>query len=209
MINKNLFIAAGLLTLSLLPDAMAQSKLNPEQADSYWTLNGHLVSTPIDRKAANMTQVKDQAMNYALSADYHRGQWRTSLAIGFVEYKDLDKFSQTVVGTGWGNKGDIEEKSSDAGALLLSVAVGPQWHWGRDSQFSAALQAGYSQLVRSERSIGNCSNCHKEKINLDAGAFTDANLQYSFGSWHLGLLGRQYLSGDLGTAVGVTIGWRL
>lgn len=208
MLNKKLLITIGLLPSCLLSTAMAQNNETPT-ADSYWTLNGHFISTAIDSKVANMSRVKDQAMNYALNADFHSGSWLTSLAVGFFQYKDLDKFSQTVIGTGWGNRGDVEERSSDASALLLSVAVGPKWQFGSDSQFTAAVQAGYSHLARSERSITSCSNCYKEKINVDAGAFADASLQYSFGSWQLGLLGRQQLSGDLGTAVGVTIGWRL
>jgi len=216
--NRNFIITGFLQEFTMLykkllligcvfaPSAMAQ--VDTPQAN-YWTLNGQFLSVALDSDAARMVQVKDRAMDYSLAADYHSGQWLTTLALGFIKYKDLASFSQTVVGTGWANKGDVDEKSSGASALLLSAAFGPKWQFGNEQQWTAAVQAGYSHLARSERSIGGCDDCYREKIQLDAGAFANASLHYSFGSWHTGLMLRQHFSGDIGNSVGVTIGFKL
>jgi hypothetical protein len=199
-------LTVALFAAMTSPMLLAQQLTAPE--DKQWQVNFHIANQQLDKKTSKIAGVDDAAAQYSVSFDYNVTAWKTSFAAGYVKYKDKFGFSQQVEGTGWSNKGDISTKGSSASALLLSASFGPQWYLGTEQQFNLYLQGGFGHLARSERSIPSCDDCYKEDIKLDAGLFTDAGANYSFGNWHTGLTYRHYLSGDFDPALGALVGFK-
>ena len=193
---------AALLFASFAFPAVAQQ----EQVSGDWTWTMSLSNLTIDSDAADNNRVDDSGLAIGFYGDFQMNSWLTTIGAEVVVYDDNDGFSQEVVGTGAFNNGDRSRASSDATGVVLSVATGYQWFFGENDNISAALQGGFGAMVSSSREIANCSNCYSEDINIDGGAFAKASLIRNGESWRVGGFVQQYLSGDLGTAIGIQIG---
>lgn len=188
--------------------AMAQETATetPVDTSGTWGFSGTLSTVAIDSDAALQQGVDDSALQLGLFADYYRSQWKSTFGIELLQYDDNQEFSQSVVGTGLFNDGDRSRESSDATAVVLSAATGYQWRFGAEQNSAVSLQGGFGAVLASDRSIANCSNCRSEDIEIDGGVFIKAAWDYSFESVSFGLYAQQYVSGDLGSVFGVTLG---
>lgn len=93
--------------------------------------------------------------------------------------------------------------------MLLYAATGPLWTLGEKQDTFAYLQGGVSGVFGSERSIGNCSNCFSEDIDISGGLFAKAGLVKNVSkSIALGFQLTQYLSGDIDNSLGLVLSSR-
>lgn len=125
-------------------------------------------------------------------------------------YDDNQEFSQTVIGDGFLNDGDISVESSSANGVLLSDATGYRWAFGEKGDVTATLQGGFGVMVASQRRIENCSNCFSEDIDIDGGAFIKASLMKKNETFDIGIFAQQYLGGDgVTNAFGIAVNFSL
>lgn len=197
-----------LSTISLaLCSFSAFSQETESSVNDGWGYSANLATLSIDSDKAIEEGIEDNVISLGLYADYTQNNWITSLGMDVVFYDDNNEFSQQVVGDGLFNEGDRSTESSDAMGFLLSAASGYQWYFGEENKAALQLQGGFSAMVSSERSISNCSDCRSEDIDIDGGAFVRAKLLGTGESISYGLVLTQYVSGDLGTAIGFQIGF--
>lgn len=188
--------------------ASAQSIEGSNDDTSYgsWGFSGYIGNASIDSDTAFIEGVEDSAITIGLFADYRKNKWLTSVGVDVLLYDDNQEFSQVVVGDGLFNSGDVSLESSDASATFLTFATGIEKLYGEESAFYTSLQGGFSVALASERSIGNCTNCYSEDIDIDGGLFVQGGIGFVADSFKIGLQVRQYLGGDgLGNIVGLQI----
>lgn len=77
------------------------------------------------------------------------------------------------------------------------------WRFGKGY---LAVAGGLSSAVYSERSIANCVDCRAEDIDLDGGGYVKLAGGFKAGAVNLGLLYRNFVSGDLDNAIYITVG---
>lgn len=178
----------------------ALSQENNASANSYnptkWSYNLGVSSVSLDSDTALREGIEDSALAINFGANYRSNGWVTSLDADFILYDDNNEFSQRVIGDGLLNRGDISTESSEATAVVTSIASGYEWRFGQNNRASAILQGGFSGVFASTRSIASCSNCNSDDIDIDGGAFIGGKLAYNLESFSIGLNVRQYVSGD-------------
>lgn len=213
--SRNYQILASCFVLSLISPLASAKNFYAD-----WGMSVYGSQTSINSKTAAEQGVDDSLWLVGVSADYTKNNWITSLGIEAVFYDDQLKFTQKVEGnefiseeTGlaievpvWAfEDGFSSIESSKARGTLLFVASGYQWFYGEKQNTTFRLQGGYSDFVRSERAISNCSYCYSEDIDIDAGAFIRAGLMHSGDSFSYGIHIQQYMGDGLKTGVGITI----
>lgn len=200
----------GLAALTLLStNVFAEEEIKPADL-GYWSFGGTAAIVNIDEETALLQGIEDSAYSVGFIADYHNSGWVTSLGLDIVVYDDNQEFSQTVIGDGLLNNGDISTESSSANGVLLSVATGYRWEFGEKNDVAATLQGGFGVMLASERSIENCSNCFSEDIDVDGGAFVKASLMKRTDSFDIGIFAQQYLGGDgITNAFGIAVNFPL
>ncbi len=231
--TKNI-IPPILASLALFTNNAALAKYSPQalDADNVWTFSGRLSSVSLDSKTAQSQGIEDSASAFAFYANYHKEQWLTSLGIGYLEYNDFrQNTSQNSAETELFNNGNRSRESSDASAIIWTLATGPKMHFGSKSQHIAYGQLGYTFVTHSERKVGNylvdnqhlpisnannsgrntpyCIDCYSEDIDIANGAFIRIGTKTRLGLVTLGLEYNQYLSGDgLDNMLSITLGSR-
>ncbi len=196
-----------LTSIAALLSFNAFANENNDSDYGFWTYNGAIGKTSLNSDNARKEGIDEEAMSYGFYGNYHKGQLLTSLGLDFVSYDDNEGFSETVIQQGGWDDGDISRRSSDASAFLLSAAFGPKFYLGEQQSTFAYLQGGYGLLTYSERSIGSCSNCSSEDIDIEGGVFANGGIKTNLGAISVGVDYRQYLSGDgLENAFSLTIG---
>ena len=102
--------------------------------------------------------------------------------------------------------GNISRSDSSASGVVLSAAMGPQWKLGKSKNTMLYAQGGLGLMVESSRSIGNCTNCREEDIDIDSGVFARLGvLQNTSNAGAFGMNLTRYLSGD--QKFGVALLW--
>ncbi|WP_199608841.1 hypothetical protein [Flocculibacter collagenilyticus] len=199
----------------LLSTAFASGQVHAEQDSSVehdlsgeWGFTVTASAIGIDSEAAAKEGISDSAYTIGLTMDYVKNSWITTFGFDLAVYDDENEFSQDVVGTGLYNDGDRETKSSSANGAIFSIASGYQKLYGENQDTAVNMQAGFSIVGFSERSISTCTDCRSEDIDIDGGAFVKLSAVKSGEKFSVGAYIQQYISGDLGTAVGVQIGSR-
>lgn len=191
-------IISALALASLSSFTFAQDGLNDEAyvPTDGWDWGGRLAMLSIDEDTARTQGVDDSAYLIGFEGNYRQSSWVTTLGMDIVVYDDNEEFSQTVVGDGLFNDGDVSVESSSATGVLLSVATGYEWRFTESNDVSVLVQAGYSQMFASDRSIDNCEDCYSEDIDVDGGLFAAVSLMKSNENFDIGLYFQQYLTGD-------------
>lgn len=200
---------AGLVLLSAAfsCQAFAQQVVVPaEEEVGKWEFYGAAFSNSFDKDAAYLAGVDDSAFSIGLGGNYIQSGYRTTLFLDIFMYDDKYGFSQWVEGSGWYNNGDVSNESSDATGISAGFLFGPQWLLGTDGNSVAYVQGGFDAMLSSERGISSCSNCRKEDIKIDGGALVQVGYERNVGSFTLGLIARTHISGDLGSAIGISFG---
>lgn len=162
---------------------------------------GGLGRASIDSEKASQQGVEDSALYIRLGVEMQRSHWLYDFGLSGLIYDDNAEFRQTVRD----QFGNISTADSTAQAFDLFGEAGYRYLLSPNS--SMDFFAGYEQMLTSGRSISNCSNCYDEDINIDSGLYVMPRLQFETETgFTFTLLYRQYLSGDLASAIALTIG---
>ena len=203
MNNTLRYKAVSFLLCALAPPlAIAQ---DIQVAPSEWSFSGYAGQASIDSTTALQEGVDDNAWIVGFSADYMHSNWVTSVGLDVMLYDDNQKFNQEVEGNGVFNDGDRSTESSSANGYLLYAATGYQWLFTEQQNVAVRLQGGYSHMFSSERSIGTCTNCYSEDINVDGGVFAKATVLRAGESVSFGAFLQQYFGDGVNTVFGITI----
>ena len=170
-----------------------------------WSWGGYAGLASLDSTSAAQQGVDDSAWVTGFMAEYTQSAWITSIGLDVVFYDDNQKFTQEVEGSGAFNDGDRSTASSSANGYLLYAGTGYQWLFTEQQNVAVRLQGGYGLMVSSERSIGYCTDCYSEDIDIDGGLYIKASALHSGDSVSFGGYIQQYISDGLNTVLGVSI----
>lgn len=184
---------------------------NSQQFDSVdlsgqWIFHVSVEQVGIDEKAASdpKAQVGDSATVVDFAGEYFFNKnFSANMGLGFLSYDDKNKFT---VPTENVSTGDRENSSSDASAMPLFVDFGYKHFFNTKNATYLAARAGFNTLILSERSVANCTNCPSQDIDISGGVYGALGAGVKFGeSWGMGLLYKNYFSGDLTYSIGLQV----
>lgn len=178
----------------------------PYLIDNTWAFSVAINQTNFDNRVTYFG-IDDSAFGMSFDIDYISNNWITTLSTEYLSYDDNAEFSQTVVGQGFINNGDLSDESSDASGLLVGIAIGKLFFFGESNDITVIGQVGINAMLYSERSIAFCDNCYSEDIDIDGGAFIKAGVVKDINQFSFGLHTKFYLSGDqLNSTFGISVG---
>lgn len=188
----------AILAFTLADCAQAQSPSQPTRGG--WEWGGYIEHINIDPEVASREWIEDSANALALGAEYYVPNSMLTLGGGFefLAYSDKADFSQRVEDI----YGDTRSESSDASAAAAYAEVG--LNFPLDAMFITA-KLGANTLFSSSRSISNCEDCYEDDIDINGGAYLQAQFGTVIGWAELSLVYKHYLSGDLESAAGVSL----
>lgn len=169
-----------------------------------WLFNFTYENVSINQDVADDEFIDSSAGAFNLDGEYFfNDEISSALGIGFIRYDDNNSFKQATESV-YG--GDRETSSSSATGIPLYVDVGYTRFSDTALPIYMTVRGGYAFMLASERSIGSCTDCHSEDIDVNTGAFGlvgfGVNLHRYFS---LGLYYKNYLSGDVEDAVGLKL----
>lgn len=166
-----------------------------------FSMYGGLGQASIDGQKAFAGGVEDSALYIRLGVEFQRSSWLYGVGLSGLLYDDNAEFSQTVRDL----SGNISTADSSANAFDLYGEVGYRYLLATRSYLD--FMTGYEQVLTSGRSIPNCSNCYDEDIDIDSGFYLMPRLQFETeGGFTFSFMYRQYVTGDLESAVVFTFG---
>ncbi|HEX7026213.1 MAG TPA: hypothetical protein VF268_03160 [Gammaproteobacteria bacterium] len=187
---------------SLMPIAALAMFAGNASAD--WSFGGYVESMSLNPRVAAREGVDDTAWALGFNADYFSDNLMSaSLGSALVMYDDNREFRQQVEVIGGFDDGDVRTASSDASAILIYADLGPRLTFGVNESAYFSAKAGFSTFFASERSIGSCSDCYSEDIDIDGGMYVKAALGRSFERVSIGFVYSQYLDDDKGVSDGI------
>lgn len=201
-------ITSKVKVVSFLLCALTAPTLAAQEAEGMsgdWSFSGSVGQASFDSDSALQEGVDDSAWVLGVSGDYIQNNWVSSVGVDIVFYDDNQKFSQEVEGTGIINNGDRSTETSSASGGIIYVASGYQWLHGEEQNVALRLQGGFGLMTFSERSIGSCTNCYSEDIDIDGGLFIKASALRSGESVSVGGYIQQYVGDGINTVIGITI----
>lgn len=143
------------------------------------------------------------------SATYWRFGWEQQLTnlvwgagvSGYV-YDDKESFSQRTRSSLSG-----DEQDSDSGAVAINGYIEGGYLYRVNENIKVSFMAGYEAVFSSDRSIGNCSDCYSEDIDVASGVYFQPRVTYQWeNEWYVRLSTSSYLSGDVDSNVMLSIG---
>lgn len=189
---KSLFLTAALMATTT--SALADTRQNAVTSGWSWGVN--IDQLNLDKDAAWYNWVDDKALLIGVSAEHFNSanDFTYTLGVDFVSYDDENGFSQN---TNYGRK------SSSASGMLIYIEAGNKLRFGNRGENFFNVKVGANSMLGSERSIGNCSNCYSEDINIDGGLYGVVGIGHSFDVFDVALNFKQYFSGDLDNSLGL------
>lgn len=204
-ISQTLFttgLSFFVLTASAQEDASTGRIIDMTQS---WTGAIGLEMISISRQAAREQYIDSSALRLNIEGEYFFTQTlSTTLGMGIISYDDNSSFSQRTED----NFGNVKNSESSANAVPFYAELGYKRFFSGEATPYITVRGGFSFIMGSERSIGNCSNCYSENIDIDGGMYALLGAGIVAGdSWSLGLHYKNYLSGDLESGIGLNISW--
>lgn len=170
-----------------------------------WLYTFTLDNVSIDPAAAASpsARVDDSALNLGLEGEYFfNDKFSMSLGFSFLSYDDKRPIVQPTVD----QDGRRENSKSDASAIPLYTELGYKHFFAGQTNTYITARAGLSALLFSERNIAYCTDCNEEDIDINGGLYGAVGAGVLFGeSWGMGLIYKNYFSGDLENSLGVTL----
>jgi hypothetical protein len=184
---------ACMVLLLILPSAYAQQRA--EAPYSAWSWSGHLDHMTFDDVKAWDQGIDKNAFALGFAAERYTNTSDNTLSLGmsFIFYNDNDEFAQYVEDY-WG---DVDYEESSANAMSVFAEYGPRYRFGADNLSFFTVRGGISGLFLSERSIGNCSDCYSEDIDIDGGLYGVLGIGRSGTFIDFSLQFQQYFTGDI------------
>ena len=165
-----------------------------------WAFNFGVEQVSFDKEKAYEEYIDDSATALVIEGEYFfRSHYSVTLGLEFLPYDDNAGFRQATTDG---------EKSSDASGMSIYGEVGYKRFFGPNDKTYITARGGMSIMLSSERSISNCSNCYDEDIEIDGGFYGMLGLGVRLGdAWALGVHYKNYFTGDIENAVGLTVSY--
>lgn len=183
----------------------SEADISAPDMTAQWLYTFSLDNVSIDADAIAETQagIDDGALNLGFEAEYFfSNRLSMSLGFSFLSYDDNEAFRQRTEDQ-YGNR---DNSKSDASAIPLYAEFGYKHFFAGQTNTYLTARAGLSTFLSSERSIANCSNCYEEDIDINGGLYGALGAGVLFGeTWGMGLIYKNYFSGDLENSIGVTL----
>ena len=192
----------GILAMAITAVSLSSSAF--AEGTSGWGFSGTVDNISVDSKVADSQYIGHSLTAVSFAGERYNSENNRTFNVGLniLMYDDKAGFSQTTQSS-WG--GDVQESDSSARGFLLFADYGPRFKFGQDQANYVTARGGFSAMLSSDRSIGNCTDCDTQDIEVDGGLYGLVGVGHSFGSFTLGVQLTQYLSGDLGTGVGIKL----
>jgi hypothetical protein len=168
------------------------------EGGSGWAWSGRLGNLNIDSELAQEQYVDDAAVMVGVAGEYYAdtNDFTLTLGVDFLSYDDKATFNQlTTDGT----------KRSSASAMMIFAEYGPKIKFGADNSNFFIAHGGLSAVFGSERSIGYCTDCKTQDIELDGGAYGLLGIGHSFSSVEFSLQFQQYFTGDFDNSLSLKV----
>lgn len=199
--------SASLISALLANAASAQdsSGTTPFDPSGTWAVGGGFEQVNFDKKKAAQEFIDDSATSFHFEGEYFFNRFFSStFGLAFYLYDDNNAFSQWV--EDW--SGDEEYTSSDASGIPIYAEAGYKQFFGADGRTYITVRGGLSVMLASERSISNCSDCWEEDIDIEGGLYGVLGAGVRLGrSFLLGVHYKQFLSGDIENAAGISLSY--
>lgn len=207
LLVKNAMAMAVAFCLVALPElSVAEETVagNTVMMSNKWLINGSVETLTFDEVVATEQFVDSSALSFNLEGEYFFNEKISSaVGFGFIHYDDNNGFSQQTESVFGGGQ---ETSESSAVGIPFYFDAGYTRFSGTELPAYVTLRGGYSYMVESERSIGNCSDCKTQDIEIDGGAYALAGAGLNlFRSFSLGVYYKRYFSGDMDDAVGLML----
>lgn len=169
-----------------------------------WEMQLFAEHITFDSEAADRQYIGQSSTAFGLNVDYYFANSPMTFGGGveYVPYSDNAAYSQTVRD----NYGDVSSESSDASATALYLELGVNYPLNANGSLFAMAKLGANTLLDSSRAITYCSDCYEEDIDISGGAYTTLQLGAVMSQVELGLQYKYYLSGDIESAIGISLG---
>jgi len=157
-------------------------------------------------KQASNEKIDDSATEIRIGGELQNQYMIYGGGMSVYQYKDGAGFSQYVQDL----SGNTSTASSDASSFNLYGEFG--YALNLSPAFRVDLMGGYEHILESSRSIPNCSNCDKKKIDIKSGLYFSPRLRYVADTGNAGhiLFVLSYSKGvstDIENAILLTVGF--
>lgn len=197
-------VLSALLT-ALVSTGMASKALGDE-APPPTTANGWYLSigeVSFDEAVALREGVEDTAVLVRAAWEGQTNAFVYGAGLSMFFYDDKQSFEQYVEGGGGG------VRSADSSASAYNLFLEGGYSHTLNPRVNLEVLGGVELTLSSERSIGYCSNCYEEDIDIESGPYVMPRVRFSTaGSFSFFLAYQQYLSGDVENAVSANFSWR-
>jgi hypothetical protein len=160
-------------------------------------------NTSFDSQTALEEGIDDSAFSFDFAYTGYKENFIYAVGMSGMLLSDNESFSQGVTG-GFG--GGYSTASSSANAFGFFGEVGYS-HVLESGNVSFDLLGGL-EVIWSERSIANCSNCYSEDIDLDSGLYLKPRVTfYKDSGFAFSIAYQKYLSADLEGGISLNFAW--
>jgi hypothetical protein len=163
-------MAFALAALILLPNGtLAQAPPNKPTTYGFYFGGGDV---QLNDAAAQAADIGNRAFSIRIGGIGERFGVLYGGGVSFFGFDDHAQFDQTVQD----QYGNISGASSSATAVNLFGEVG--YRLPLAERFAVELLGGYEQVVASNRSIADCTDCDVEHVDISSGVYLLPELQY-------------------------------
>lgn len=156
-----------------------------------------------DSQTAREEGIGDSATMLRLMWEGQKSQLVYGAGMGIYLYDDKAEFSQLVEDS----FGDVDNAESSATGITAIGEIG--YAKPLNAQVSMEAVGGVELMLSSDRSIGNCSNCYSEDIDIGGGLYVMPRIRFSSaGTFNFSLSYQHFLSGDIESTVAAHFSWR-
>ncbi len=168
--------------------------------------NGFYVSlgqVSLDEDKAFEEGVEDSAFYFRLAWEGQNDHFVYGAGLSGYVYSDNEGFEQLVEDFG----GDVSSEDSSAVAINLFFEGG--YNHSFNEAISVELMGGFEPTISSERSIGNCTDCYSEDIDIGGGLYFSPRVRFGGANTFSFLLAyHQYLTGEVESGLTASFSWR-
>ena len=155
----------------------------------------------LDKQNARQQLIGDSATFVKMGWEGQIGMLVYGVGMNGFLLKDKGSFSERVED----NFGNRSTESSDADAFGAYGELGVSFAFASSNKFD--LVGGFD-ILSADRSIGNCSDCRSEDIQLDGGLYLEPRLRMMSDSGFIFSIGyRKYMTGDINGGLNLSFTW--
>lgn len=201
--NKNRALLGLILSVSSV-GVFAEDQSQPHYPE---ISNGFFVSAgqvSFDSKTAQEEGVSDSATYWRLGWEGQRDAFVYGAGLSGYMYSDKEDFEQDIESRYGGDR-----DTADSSAIAINLFAEGGYSHAFNENVALEILGGLEQVLSSERSIGNCSNCYEEDIDINGGLYIAPRIRFSTGDMFSFLLEyHSYFGGDVENVFAATFSWQ-